>query len=59
MMPHQMKAGDRMFTLMNDLLLVIPLLQQFNIVVPPNYNFTAGGLVTTTLEIEELGGDGQ
>jgi Flp pilus assembly protein CpaB len=32
------------------------LLQQFNIVVPPNYNFTAGGLVTTTLEIEELGG---
>ena len=33
------------------------LLQQFNIVVPPNYNFTAGGLVTTTLEIEQLGGE--
>lgn len=32
------------------------LLQQFNIVIPPNYDFTAGGLVTTTLEIEELGG---
>jgi Flp pilus assembly protein CpaB len=32
------------------------LLQQFNIEIPPNYDFTVGGLVTTTLEIEELGG---
>lgn len=28
------------------------LLQQFNIVVPPNFNYTIGGFITTTLEIQ-------
>ncbi len=29
------------------------LLQQFDIAVPPNFNYTIGGFITTTLEIQE------
>lgn len=30
------------------------LLQQFNIVIPPNFNYTVGGLITTTVETGEV-----
>jgi hypothetical protein len=29
------------------------LLTQFDIQIPPNFNYTIGGFITTTLEIQE------
>jgi hypothetical protein len=34
------------------------LLQQFSIQVPPNFNYTIGGFITTTLEIQESAEEG-